>query len=143
MSAPRRPWLIPRVGRKIFVGAGVVSGLIVVTVILSVLGGGESAIFDPAAIDTSGLDGETLFAASCARCHGSNLQGSQFGPPLLDDIYRPAHHPDAAFISAVRIGVRSHHWSFGNMPPIADLSDGELAAIIQFIREIQEDAGVE
>ncbi len=60
----------------------------------------------------------------------------------MHEIYRPGHHPDGAFVAAVRAGVRSHHWEFGNMPPIVDLSDVELAAIIDFVRSAQEEAGI-
>ena len=69
---------------------------------------------------------------------GRDEPWSPFGP----EIYRPGHHPDAAFITAVRSGVRRHHWEFGNMPSLPD-PDAELAAILQFIREEQAQAGIQ
>ena len=119
-----------------------VGALILAAVLASILSDADPAVFDPAALDTTGLNGAELFAVSCRQCHGTGLAGTNRGPPLVHEIYRPGHHPDAAFITAVRIGVRRHHWDFGNMPPVPDLSDAELAAIIQFIREEQAQAGV-
>ena len=123
--------------------AAVVGALIAASVLISLISDSESPIFDPGSLDTTGLNGATLFATSCSRCHGTDLGGSPLGPPLLDPIYRPGHHPDAAFIAAARVGVRSHHWGFGDMPPVADLSNEELAALITFVRDMQREAGIE
>lgn len=35
-----------------------------------------------------------------------------------------------AFFMAVDNGVRAHHWAFGNMPPVADLTKGDVKAIV-------------
>lgn len=89
-------------------------------------------------------EGRPLFSATCARCHGGDLKGSPYGPPLLDAAYRPAHHSDAAFENAVRHGVKPHHWNFGPMPPIgtAEVSDAQLRAIIAYVRAEQEKVGI-
>ncbi|MEX2319630.1 MAG: cytochrome c, partial [Bauldia sp.] len=76
------------------------------------------------------LAGEAAFEATCAACHGKNAAGTESGPPLVHDIYNPGHHPDEAFYLAARRGTRQHHWSFGNMPPLDDVTDGDLAAIV-------------
>ena len=48
-----------------------------------------------------------------------------------------------AFVLAARNGVRAHHWPFGNMPPVEQpLTDGELAAIIAYVRELQRANGI-
>lgn len=86
--------------------------------------------------------GETAFNNTCAACHGKNAGGSENGPPLINDIYNPGHHSDKAFYSAAANGVQSHHWSFGNMPKLADVSRMELDAIIKYIREVQVANGV-
>jgi mono/diheme cytochrome c family protein len=88
------------------------------------------------------LDGRGLYAANCARCHGGDLKGTSLGPPLLDAIYRPAHHSDAAFRVAVKSGVRPHHWNFGPMPPIPGLTDEHVGEIIAFVREEQRAVGI-
>ena len=97
----------------------------------------------PAATPFSGLDGRTLYSQACASCHGADLQGTDQGPPFLDSIYRSGHHADAAFLLAVRRGVRSHHWDFGGMPPIEGLSDEQVEAIVDFVREQQRAAGID
>ena len=48
-----------------------------------------------------------------------------------------------AFVLAARNGVRAHHWPFGDMPPVGQpLTDGELAAIIAYVRELQRANGI-
>jgi mono/diheme cytochrome c family protein len=86
--------------------------------------------------------GKSAFDTNCAACHGANGSGSDKGPPLVHDTYNPGHHPDAAFLSAAKRGVRQHHWRFGNMPPQSQVSDEELAAIIRYVRELQEANGI-
>ncbi len=90
-----------------------------------------------------GIDGAVLFGQACASCHGAKLEGTADGPPFIDSIYRPGHHADAAFLLAVRRGVRSHHWNFGNMPQIEGLSDEQVAVIVEFVRDRQRGAGIE
>jgi cytochrome c len=82
--------------------------------------------------------GQMAFATNCAACHGINGVGTDKGPPLIHRIYRPGHHADFAFQQAVRLGVRAHHWRFGNMPPQPQLTREETASIIRFIREVQK-----
>jgi mono/diheme cytochrome c family protein len=86
--------------------------------------------------------GLTAFEAQCALCHGINAAGSESGPPLVHRIYEPGHHADGAFQFAVRYGVRAHHWRFGNMPPQPEVSDGEIADIVTYVRELQHANGV-
>ena len=86
--------------------------------------------------------GSDLFVASCATCHGTEGEGTDTGPPLVDSTYRPGHHSDAAFLLAVRQGVRPHHWSFGPMPSILDVSDQEIADIVAHVRGLQAAAGI-
>lgn len=86
--------------------------------------------------------GLPAFEAHCASCHGVNAAGSESGPPLVHKIYEPGHHADGAFLVAVRNGVRAHHWRFGNMPAQPAVSDGELADIVAYVRELQHANGV-
>lgn len=87
--------------------------------------------------------GATLYDANCAQCHGNVAQGVEgAGPPFLNRIYEPGHHGDAAFYSAARIGVRAHHWRFGNMPPVAGVTETDVAAIIAYVRALQKANGV-
>jgi mono/diheme cytochrome c family protein len=86
--------------------------------------------------------GEDLFGERCAACHGNDLMGTTVGPPFLDPIYAPNHHPDEAFYSAVANGVQPHHWDFGAMPPQPSVTEDEVRAIIAFVRAEQQEAGI-
>lgn len=54
----------------------------------------------------------------------------------------PGHHADPAFFLAVRRGARTHHWNFGDMPPVQGLSDPQIEAIVSFVRERQRATGI-
>ena len=107
----------------------------------------EPAADEPAAV-TGGaspeaeLPGEQLFIANCSMCHGVNATGTAQGPPLVDEIYEPGHHPDASFIIAVSRGVQQHHWQFGNMPAVPDLSIDQIQQVVCFVRQLQVAAGM-
>ena len=87
-------------------------------------------------------DGAPLFAENCARCHGDAADGTNMGPPLVHILYEPGHHPDFSFYRAVSTGVIAHHWDFGDMPPVAGLSEDEVAQIIAHIRGLQREGGI-
>ena len=82
--------------------------------------------------------GVRLFEAKCADCHGSNAVGQAgVAPPLIHIIYEPNHHGGESFQRAVALGVRAHHWKFGNMPAVAGLTRAEVKSIIAYVRELQ------
>lgn len=87
--------------------------------------------------------GRSLFVANCSKCHGSELTGTDKGPPLLHKLYRTSHHADLTIHFAVRDGVKQHHWQFGNMPPVEGLSPEQVEHIVSFIRQQQHKAGIE
>lgn len=105
-------------------------------------GGGDGVASAPAR-EADADRGAELYAASCALCHGERGDGTQTGPPLVHVIYEPGHHPDASFRNAVKNGVAAHHWSFGNMPPRPELSDGDIDDVIAYVRALQREAGIE
>lgn len=86
--------------------------------------------------------GGMLFMGKCASCHGFYAEGSEEGPPLLHDYYRPGHHSDRSFWQAVRKGSRQHHWSFGDMRPVEGVADADIPPIIRYVREMQEANGI-
>ena len=87
--------------------------------------------------------GKTGFDAICAACHGKNAAGRNgMGPPLVHKIYEPSHHGDESFQIAAQRGVRSHHWRFGNMPPVEGLTRADVAAIVTYVRELQRANGI-
>ena len=86
--------------------------------------------------------GRTVYEATCAACHGEDLKGTRIGPPFLNIIYAPNHHPDDSFRAAVARGVRPHHWDFGAMPPQPQVSEEEIDAVIAYVRSRQRAAGI-
>jgi mono/diheme cytochrome c family protein len=86
--------------------------------------------------------GRLAFDANCAMCHGKNAGGTEQGPPLVHDIYNPGHHSDVSFQYAVRRGVQQHHWHFGNMPPLPQVSDEQIGQIVRYVRELQQANGI-
>ena len=87
-------------------------------------------------------EGKELFNRTCSVCHGAGAVGTQAGPPLVDAIYRPGHHPDISFRNAVKNGVISHHWNFGHMPAQPGVSDEDIEKIICYVRELQIAGGI-
>lgn len=83
-----------------------------------------------------------MYEQHCASCHGSNLLGTQQGPPLTHRIYEPSHHSDAAFQLAVASGVGAHHWKFGDMPPVRGLDPDQVAHITAYVRMHQRRTGI-
>ncbi len=86
--------------------------------------------------------GKSLFNANCVMCHGKNAAGTQNGPPLVHKIYEPNHHSDLSFQRAAKFGVRAHHWSFGNMPPVPGVAEADVTRIIAYVRELQRANGI-
>lgn len=97
----------------------------------------------PAELSSEAQIGQRIFEAACADCHGTNAAGQNgVAPPLVHITYEPNHHSDQAFLMAVRNGVRSHHWNFGNMPAIDGLTNADVQAIVRYIRELQRENGI-
>ena len=87
--------------------------------------------------------GETLYNANCASCHGRNAVGQDgIAPPLVHKIYEPNHHADGSFQRAAKYGVRAHHWPFGNMPPVKDITRRDVSKVIVYVRELQRANGI-
>lgn len=98
----------------------------------------------PAALSAEATSGKALFEANCVQCHGTNAVGQNgVAPPLIHKIYEPNHHGDESFQRAAALGVRGHHWPFGDMPPVEGLSRDDVALIIHYIRELQRANGIQ
>ena len=87
-------------------------------------------------------EGAKLFQQNCQSCHGIKGQGTTQGPPLVHNTYNSRHHANLAFNLAVKNGVRSHHWKFGDMKPLPDVSPEMVEHIIQYIRKLQKQTGI-
>ncbi|MXW92726.1 MAG: cytochrome c [Rhodospirillaceae bacterium] len=97
----------------------------------------------PKTLSAAAQAGKRLFDANCISCHGPNAVGQEeLGPPLVHIIYEPGHHGDESFQRAVALGVRAHHWRFGNMAPVEGLSRDDVALIVAYIRELQRANGI-
>ena len=95
-------------------------------------------------LDSAALTGETKFNERCAACHGANAAGQDgIAPPLVHKIYEPSHHGDQSFYLAAMRGVRSHHWPFGDMPPVEGRTDEDIRYVIAYVRSLQRANGIE
>jgi len=43
---------------------------------------------------------------------------------------------------AAKNGVRSHHWRFGDMPPVDGVTNADVMMIARYIRELQKENGI-
>jgi mono/diheme cytochrome c family protein len=81
--------------------------------------------------------GAAIYGANCASCHGAALQGTDLGPSLLDPVYASDQLSDDEFRRAVRNGVEESRWDFGPMPANGGLGDGQIDALLGFVRATQ------
>jgi len=94
------------------------------------------------AFDLNEKRGESVYKDNCAQCHGPKTTGTKHGPPFLNPVYSPGHHDDGSFFNATKNGVNQHHWPFGNMPPQPQVSKGDVASIIAYVRALQTANGI-
>ena len=148
--------MVSILGKKtlIFTGVFVVisAAYLLIPIISNSTDGDEISISDNSAIVSIELPdelskvaqiGKLAFQSNCLACHGENAVGQKgVAPPLIHKIYEPSHHGDESFQRAVAVGVRAHHWKFGNMPSIEGLTRGDVKAIIAYVRELQEANGI-
>ena len=86
--------------------------------------------------------GKNLYEKNCGQCHGMAGNGSEEGPPLMHKVYEPSHHGDESFYRAVSQGAKAHHWKFGDMKPIPELSDRDVGKILPYVRWLQVQHGI-
>ena len=97
----------------------------------------------PESLSQNAQIGQLGFEAKCAACHGLNAAGQDgVAPPLVHIIYESSHHGDEAFQRAAAMGVRGHHWPFGDMPAVEGVTRGDVTMIIAYIRELQRANGI-
>jgi alcohol dehydrogenase (cytochrome c) len=86
------------------------------------------------AVTASAQDaGRQVFVARCAGCHGTDGNGGELGPNIAT---RVPIRTDAELASVVRQGFVA-----SGMPAFATLSDGDVAALVQFLRTLTPRAG--
>lgn len=90
--------------------------------------------------------GKKLFDTHCAACHGGDLKGNEKGekkgPPLLHKVYESSHHSDLAFQLAAKNSVRAHHWPYGDMAPVPQVTPDDVAHITAYVRMEQRKVGI-
>ena len=97
----------------------------------------------PKTLSQNAQIGKLGFEAKCATCHGLNAAGQDgVAPPLVHIIYEPTHHGDETFQRAAAVGVRGHHWPFGDMPPVEGITRGDVTMIVAYVRELQRANGI-
>ncbi|WP_206454522.1 c-type cytochrome [Aurantimonas marina] len=125
----------------VFVAAGV--GL---WTVMSLLGGGQVGLLRPADAATV-AQGQSLYAANCASCHGADLKGQPDWRSPGPDGLMPApphdvnghtwHHDDETLFRLTKLGpaavVGGGYESA--MPAYAEmLSDEEIVAVLSYIK---------
>ena len=125
------------------IGSLVAACLIGAAVVAPGLGWGETAegVVVPE-LSPAAASGLAAYTKHCAGCHGVDTAGTDEGPTFLHRVYHPGHHADASIVLAAKRGARAHHWRFGDMEPVPDVSDTELADIVRYIREMQKANGI-
>ena len=136
------------------ISAPVLAILIIAAIVYSLLPSGSDVgsveegapivkIGIPGQLSEIAMLGKQAFDINCASCHGENAVGQHgVAPPLVHKIYEPNHHGDESFQLAVAMGVRAHHWKFGNMPAIEGLTRADVKPIIAYVRELQRHNGI-
>ena len=111
--------------------------------LISIEEGALADVLLPETLSQNAQIGKLGFEAKCATCHGLNAAGQDgVAPPLVHIIYEPTHHGDETFQRAVAVGVRGHHWPFGDMPPVEGITRGDVTMIVAYVRELQRANGI-
>jgi mono/diheme cytochrome c family protein len=134
-AAARRRKIAGWIGVGLFVVAAVV-------VLVVVLAGGDDDKPAASTPEARLAQGEELFQANCATCHGEDLRGTFVGPPLLHEIYAPDQLADDDIRAAVATGVSPKNWDFSGMPAFPSLDTDDIEALIAFVRSSQRAAGL-
>jgi len=87
----------------------------------------------PMAVQTQEAEGRQTFTARCAGCHGTDGNGGELGPNIAT---RVPTRTDQELTTVVRQGLIA-----SGMPAFANLSDGDTAALVQFLRTLKPRAG--
>ncbi len=96
---------------------------------------GEVAAGDP-------VNGEAIYASTCATCHGPDAEGIQgLGPPLVGNEFVQSL-TDAELIAFINVGRDASHSDNKTgvaMPPKGgnpSLTDGDIADVVAFLRTL-------
>jgi mono/diheme cytochrome c family protein len=85
----------------------------------------------PPATTGDAANGQVVYAASCALCHGDTGEGTAIAPDALDDATLLEERTDEDLTTAIRMGVGD------SMPSFSELSDQDVLDIIALLRSWQ------
>jgi mono/diheme cytochrome c family protein len=104
------------------------------------LGSGLAFVAGQATADTDAnkfWNGDKEYHVHCSSCHGNWGQGiGIFGPPLKGDAFVVSGGADliAKTIQEGRQGPFKHYRAYSGMPVFNFLSDGEIDAIVDYLK---------
>lgn len=85
------------------------------------------------------IDGKSVFQQSCATCHGADGRGQPgYFPPLAGnpDLSKDNIFPVLVVLNGISGPIKVEGGSYnGSMPAFDHLSDAEIAAVVNFIRD--------
>jgi len=119
-----------------------------VPVIVLVILGAFPFSADAQSVDRSGFDGQRLYEAACAACHGSDgrgqpsaVRGFELEPPDFTDCSLTTPEADLDWFSVVHQGGPAR--AFDPMMPAfgEELSDAEIAKVIEHVRGFCRERG--
>jgi mono/diheme cytochrome c family protein len=88
---------------------------------------------------TAEADGKTVFQQSCATCHGAQGEGQPgYFPPLAGnpDLFKDRAFPVLVVLNGISGPITVEGQSYnGSMPAFDHLSNAEIAAVVNFIRD--------
>lgn len=100
------------------------------------------------AVDRTGMNGEQLFKAACAACHGADgkgqpreVRGFETDPPDFTDCRLTTPEADLDWESIIHLGGRAR--SFNRMMPSwgSELTDEEITRVIGYLRTFCREPG--
>jgi mono/diheme cytochrome c family protein len=85
------------------------------------------------------VDGNTVFQQNCAACHGAEGKGQPgYFPPLAGnpDLFKDQSFPVLVVLNGISGPITVEGRSYnGSMPAFGHLSDAEIAAVVNFVRD--------
>ena len=79
--------------------------------------------------------GFAIYKEQCVRCHAMNQQGGRVGPELNVPQNLTEYRPEEQIRAYIR---NPRTFRYGNMPPFAHLSDGDLDDVLAYLRAMKD-----
>lgn len=93
----------------------------------------------PAKAQKQALDGKAVFMQNCATCHGREGRGQPgYFPPLANnpDLHKDRLFPVLVVLNGLAGPIEINGAKYnGVMPPFGHLSNAEVAAVVNYVRE--------